>query len=403
MFFVLNSFLLFFCWNTQILVFLTSYKLSDLSCMDLIRLIRDKMMKERLMFVYRGVVTNENSVNLLMLLEKEMENSEFGFVGRKRLFMFVLESLQNVSRHSNKSHHAGMSLVVYSKTNTGYTVTTGNVLPMASITDLKVKLDEINNLETGEIRNVYRQMLSTSEFSTKGGAGLGLIEMAKKTGNKLDFDFVPIDDEYSYFILSKTVDSGGRGSHSGAKEKVFQGADISLLEKLMADNNIYLMWSGHISSDVGKEVLSFTETKLAEEDIEANVRKRVFSILVEILENVAKYSPGREAEEQFGMPVALIRMVGKEYTLTSGNLILDTQVDHLKEKLDTINTYDKVGLKELFRKSLSGQTISSDSTGNMGLIDMARKSGSKLEYQFEKVSDQYSYYTLTVKVEDRTD
>ena len=69
--------------------------------MDLTRRIRDKMMKERLMFAYRGVVTNENSIPLLMLLEKEMENSEFGFVGRKRLFMFVLESLQNVSRHGS--------------------------------------------------------------------------------------------------------------------------------------------------------------------------------------------------------------------------------------------------------------------------------------------------------------
>jgi hypothetical protein len=360
-------------------------------------------MKERLMFAYRGVVTNENSVNLLMLLEKEMENSEFGFVGRKRLFMFVLESLQNVSRHSNKSQHANMSLVVYSKTDNGYTVTTGNVLPTSGINDLKVKLDEINNLETKEIRNVYRQMLSTSEFSNKGGAGLGLIEMAKKTGNKLDYDFVPIDDEYSYYILSKTVDSGGMGSHNPGTEKPFQGKDISQIERLMAENNIYLMWSGHISADVGKEVLSFTETKLAEEDIESNLRKRVFSILVEILENVAKYSPGLEPEEQFGMPVALIKLVGKEYTLTSGNLILNTQVAHLKEKLDTINTYDKVGLKELFRKSLSGQTISTDSTGNMGLIDMARKSGSKLEYQFDKVNDQYSYYTLAVKVEDRTD
>jgi hypothetical protein len=59
--------------------------------MDLTRRIRDKMMKENILFVYRGVVTNENSVPLLMLLEKEMEYSEFGFVGRKRLFMFVLE------------------------------------------------------------------------------------------------------------------------------------------------------------------------------------------------------------------------------------------------------------------------------------------------------------------------
>jgi hypothetical protein len=370
--------------------------------MDLTRRIRDKMMKERLMFVYRGVVTNENSVPLLMLLEKEMENSEFGFIGRKRLFMFVLESLQNVSRHSDQSQHADMSLVVYSRTDKGYTVTTGNVLPSANINDLKVKLDEINNLQTNEIRNVYRQMLSTTEFSNKGGAGLGLIEMAKKTGNKLDYDFVPLDNEFSYFILSKTVDSVGVGMHGG-NERPFYGKAISQLERLMAENNVYLIWSGHISSDVGKEVLSFTETKLAEEDVELNLRRRVFSILVEILENVAKYSPGREPEEKFGMPVAMIKLEDEVYSLTTGNLILNENVEHLKGKLDTINRYNKVGLKELFRKSLSGQTISSDSTGNMGLIDMARKSGSKLVYQFEQINELYSYYTLTVKVEDRND
>lgn len=371
--------------------------------MDLTRRIRDKMMKERLMFVYRGVVTNENSVPLLMLLEKEMENSEFGFVGRKRLFMFVLESLQNVSRHSNKNQHADMSLVVYSKTGNGYTVTTGNVLPTANITDLKVKLDEINNLDTKDIRNVYRQMLSESEFSNKGGAGLGLIEMAKKTGNKLDYDFIPLDDEYSYYILSKTVDAGGVGMHLNGEEEVFKGKSVSQLERLMAENNVYLIWSGHISDEVGKEVLSFTETKLSEEDIQSNLKRRVFSILIEILDNVAKFSPGREAEEQFGMPVAMIRLIDKEYALTTGNLILNEKVEDLKEKLEIINQNDKIGLKELFRKSLSGQTISSGSTGNMGLIDMARKSGSKLIYQFEKINDLYSYYTLTVKVEERVD
>jgi hypothetical protein len=367
--------------------------------MDLTRSIRDKMMKERLMFVYRGVVTNENSVPLLMLLEKEMENSEFGFVGRKRLFMFVLESLQNVSKHSNLNQHADMSLVVYSKTDNGYTVTTGNVLPSANINDLKVKLDEINHLQPDEIRNVYRQMLSTSEFSNKGGAGLGLIEMAKKTGNKLDYDFVPLDEEFSYFILSKTVNSVGVGMHFRGEEQPFRGKVVSQLERLMAENNVYLIWSGHISIEVEKEVISLTETKLSEEDIELNLRRRIFSVLVEIIENVAKYSPGKEPEEKFGMPVAMIRLEDDEYTLTTGNLILNERVEDLKGKLDTINKFDKVGLKELFRKSLSGQTISSNSTGNMGLIDMARKSGSKLVYQFEQLNELYSYYVLTVKVE----
>jgi hypothetical protein len=370
--------------------------------MDLTRRIRDKMMKERLMFAYRGVVTNENSIPLLMLLEKEMENSEFGFVGRKRLFMFVLESLQNVSRHASGDQYADMSLVIYSKTDNGYTVTTGNVLPASGSKTLRDKLEQINSLDAKEIREIYRQMLSASEFSNKGGAGLGLIEMAKNTGNKLDFDFVSLNKNYSYFILSKTVDEGGLGMHFAGNKKTFQGKAVSQFERLMAENNVNMIWCGHISPDVGKEVLTFTETKLTEEDIESKIRRRVFSILVELLDNVAKYSPGKEAEMKFGMPVAIIKLTDKSYSLTTGNLILNSQVYHLKEKIDIINKYDKAGLKEFFIKSLSGQTISTDSTGNMGLIDMARKSGSKLDYQFEKINELYSYYIITVKISDRT-
>jgi hypothetical protein len=371
--------------------------------MELTRTIRDKMTQERLMFVYRGVVTNENSVPLLMLLEKEMENSEFGFVGRKRVFMFVLESLQNVSRHSDGNEHAGMSLVAYSKLNGGYTVTTGNVISTSNIEDLKRRLDEINHLQTGEIRNVYRQMLSNSEFSSKGGAGLGLIEMAKKTGNKLDYDFLQVDNEHSYFILSKTVNSEGVGIHYHTPEKPFSGENMVQLERLMAENNIYLLWSGHLTTEVGKEVLSFTETKLVEDDIESNQKRRVFSILVEIIENVAKYSPGREPEEKFGMPVAMIRFEKKNYIITTGNLVRNEKVDQLKETIEKINKYDKAGLKELFRKSLSEQNSLSDSTGNMGFIDMARKSGAKLIYEFEKINESFSYYMLTVKVSEKID
>jgi hypothetical protein len=369
--------------------------------MDLIHRIREKMKLDSLMLVYRGVVTNENSVPLLMLIEKEMENAEFGFLSRKRLFMYVLESLQNVTRHSDQPKMADMSLVVYSKADGGYSVTTANVISVTNIGDLKTRLDRINNLDTGEIRAVYMQMLSKTELSNKGGAGLGLIEMAKSTGNKLDYDFLELDKDNSYFILSKTVDSEGIGAHYSNTGKPFSGKAVSQLERLMAENNIYLIWSGHITPDVGKEVLSFTETKLAEDYAASNLRRRVFSILVEIIENVARYSPGREDEEKYGMPVAMIRYNDHSYYLTTGNLITNDKVEHLREKIDLINEYDKEGLTVLFRKSLSDQTMSSSSTGNLGLIDMARKSDGKLQYHFEWINEQYSYYTITVKVEER--
>ncbi|HOP00316.1 MAG TPA: SiaB family protein kinase [Bacteroidales bacterium] len=368
--------------------------------MDLIKGIRKLISEQKLMFVYRGIVTHENSMPLLMLLEKEMENSQFGFLGRKRLFMFVLESLQNVSRHGAEKEHPNMSLVVYSKDNGGYTVSTGNVIPSENTADLKKRLEEINRLENTEIRKVYRQMLTTSELSTKGGAGLGLIEMAKKTGNKLDFDFVGLDEKSSYFILSKTVDSKGVGVHAGVQEKPFQGKEVAQLERIMAENDIFFLWSGHITPDVGKEVISFHEAKLSEDEIESNLRKRVFSILIEIIENVAKYSPGNEAEKKYGMPVAIIRYSAGTYYLTTFNLIPNENVDGLKEKIDRINELDRESLREFYVSSLSGQSSSSENTGNMGLIEMARKSGNKLIYQFERLNDLYSWYLITVAVKE---
>ena len=385
------------------IVIFVPVNLPDFNCMDITRTIQDKMLKERLLFVFRGDITDRNSLPLLTLLENEMKDDSYGFIGRKRLFMYVLESLQNIVKHGDHSSHRRMSLVAYSKTADGYTISTGNMIASDQIGNLGKKLEEVNMLDIAEIKNLYKQILNTSEFSEKGGAGLGLIEMAVKTGNKLDYDFVPVDSDFSYFILSKTVDSSGLGVHSGNTDNKFNGDSIIQLENLMAENKIYMIWSGHITSDIGEEVLSLAESRLTEEDIDSQLRRRVFNVMVEILENVSKYNPGREPEEKYGMPVAMVRLVDNKFLLTTGNLILKTRVSDLKGKLDAINSYDKAGLRELFYKSLSEQSIETDSTGNMGLIEMARKSGSKLNYQFEEVNDIYSYFMLTVNVEEHVD
>lgn len=368
--------------------------------MELTRTIHDKMRIERLLFVFRGEITDRNSLPLLTLLENEMKDDSYGFVGRKRLFMYVLENLQNIVKHGDRSGHGDMSLVAYSKTGDGYTITTGNIIASDHVNDLKKRLEIVNKLDVNEIKILYRQILDTSEFSSKGGAGLGLIEMAIKTGNRLDYEFVPVDKSFSYFILSKTVDSSGVGLNTENRDQRFESTSVVHLEHLMAENKICMIWSGHLTPGIGEEVLSLTEARLTEEDIDTHLRKRVFNIMIEILENVSKYNPGKAAEKRYRMPVVLVRLENSEFVLTTGNLILNSHVGDLKDKLDKINSFGKEGLKTLFYESLSSQSIDTDSTGNMGLISMARKSGSKLNYQFEKVNDLYSYFMLTVRVEE---
>ncbi len=366
--------------------------------MNLAQSFHRKMISERMMFAYRGEITEKNSLPLLTLIENEMKDDSYGITSRKRLFMFVLESLQNIVRHGDHSHHADMSVVTYSRTDDGYTITTGNMIGNVQVGDLRDRLVKINSLDKAGLKELYLQILGNSEISIKGGAGLGLLEMAVKTGNKLDFAFVPYNSDFTYFILSKTVNSSGIGMNEGSQISEFKSDAVLKMERMMADNRVYMAWSGSFTPDVGQEVLNLTETRLSEDDVETKTRKRVFGILVEILENVSKYNPGPVPVDKYGMPVAIIGLEDERFLLSTGNLILNNEINNLKLKLEAINSTNRTGLKKMFVKSLSAQTLDSDSTGNLGLLDVALKSGSRLEYNFEPVNENYSYYTLTVKV-----
>jgi len=367
--------------------------------MELIKKLKQKLSDEHLMFAYRGEVTGDNSVGLLTLLEKEMEFSDFSLLGRKRLFMFVLENLQNITRHGVSNSEEITSLVVYNKTADGYTVSTGNALKNSEVKSLRSNLDKINNLDPDKIRDVYRTMLQDSSIGNKGGAGLGLMEMARKTGNKLDYDFLPIDDKYSYFILSKTVDAGGKGvTDPGDTLVSYDTKKIAQLERMMKSNNIFFIWAGPMTHAISKELLNFSETAMREAELEQNLHKRVFATLIELLQNVSQHSPGSEAEQKYGIPLAMIRRTPASFIITSGNLIRKSDIDHLIQKLDMVNRYDEEGLKKLLKVALMGQDMSKVSTGYMGLLEMARRSGGRLFYKFDEVNDEYSYYRITVRV-----
>ena len=52
---------------------------------------------------------------------------------------------------------------------------------------------------------IYRETITNGVFSDKGGAGLGFIEMAKITSNKLGYQFLTATDEYQIFELVLSI------------------------------------------------------------------------------------------------------------------------------------------------------------------------------------------------------
>lgn len=365
--------------------------------MDIIQKIQEKMSGKQLLFIFRGDITEKNSLSLLTLLENEMINGSYPLSSRKRLFMYVLEGLQNIVKHGEKEYEGMMPLVAYSKDNDKYRVVTANIISNSQVDYLTKRLVELNNLDNSGIKELYRSVMMNSEFSSKGGAGLGLIEMALKTGNRLDFDFKPTGKGNSYFILNKSVDISGMGINNGSPLTEFDGNPLVEVEELMAGDNIYMIWSGHVDSGIGEEVLAIAESRLTEEDVDSDLRRKVFNIMVEMLENVSKYNIGKEEEEKYGMPLVVLRIIRGMFVISSSNLVRNDRVNDLRLKIDAINDMDGKELKSYYYTSLSEQSIESDSTGNLGLVNIARKSANKLEYCFDRLSDTYSWFRLTIK------
>jgi len=106
-------------------------------------------------------------------------------------------------------------------------------------------------------------------------------------------------------------------------------------------------------------------------------------------------------QKEFDSRFAII-VVSKEterYRISTGNFVTHDKVDVLKNKIDKINSMGKEELKDMYKFILNHQRLSEKGGGGLGLVDIARKTGNKLEYHFEKYNDIYYFFNLDVFVE----
>jgi len=170
------------------------------------------------------------------------------------------------------------------------------------------------------------------------------------------------------------------------------------------NDNLILYYKGNVDSDVISHVLDSIEVKMATTNDNLILRKKVYNVLVESLQNLYHHvdkapSDFGEQDGKFGM----IRIVKIEdgYKIITGNFILTENIEVLEEKLKEINMSSREEIKELYKFILNHQRISAKGGGGLGLIDIARKTGNKLDYSFVKYNDNYSFFYLNILVNEK--
>lgn len=182
--------------------------------LDRIHDLYNEMERDRVMLSFKGALSPELITALLGVVERKMEFMEPDPRIRKRVFNVLMECLQNLYHHNgNILLHEGQvqttaephGVVMIAHHEQGFQVLTGNFMAGAEVEKLKGHLDRINALPPDQLREFYRETLADGTYTKNGGGGLGMIDIARKSGGKLEYGFVPYDKDSAFFSLNVNV------------------------------------------------------------------------------------------------------------------------------------------------------------------------------------------------------
>lgn len=168
--------------------------------------------------------------------------------------------------------------------------------------------------------------------------------------------------------------------------------------QLMEQYEIVLVYAGEFSQTLIKTLLSLTERKFNGENLENNIRRKIYNIMVEMLQNVSKNALDNGVVLTSYSPVFMIGESESGYFLISSNKINNEKIPGLKSRLDQVNSLDREGLKELYKVTRMNSTFSKIGGAGIGVIDMARKSETQLIYDFTALNEQFSMFSLYILV-----
>ena len=127
---------------------------------------------------------------------------------RKRAFYIFVECIQNVNRHHyrNKStHKRPKEIFILRENNDRFNIALGNNISKKEKPLLRTKIDKLNDLSLDALNAHYKMVLGKNVMTHKGSAGLGLIEVARKSGSKMKYGFENDHPTCSYFTIETNI------------------------------------------------------------------------------------------------------------------------------------------------------------------------------------------------------
>ncbi|MBF0232977.1 MAG: hypothetical protein HQK65_08055 [Desulfamplus sp.] len=169
--------------------------------------LRTEMNRRGVIFSINGPISFDLIVGIGDALKRKMQMEDAERSTILKVFSVVVEQADNILHYSaepvrdDSDGDVKLGILVVGREDEHYYVLCGNMIRSAKVEVLREKLCLIRGMDTAALKTYYKEQRKLTPDVESKGAGLGLIEMARKASHPIDFDFKPVSDELSFFYL----------------------------------------------------------------------------------------------------------------------------------------------------------------------------------------------------------
>lgn len=167
---------------------------------------------------YTGPLKYDTIGHLIHKLKEKASEMGLKLVLYKKILLIMIESLENILKYNEHFDEKQVIQKQYMPNfniqllDNKYILNSSNAVLNTDIPDLENKISLINSLNSEGLKKLYKDTITNGQFTHKGGAGLGFIEIAKIASEKIIFSFEPINDRLSYYKLQVIITDDSHNS-----------------------------------------------------------------------------------------------------------------------------------------------------------------------------------------------
>jgi len=172
----------------------------------------------------------------------------------------------------------------------------------------------------------------------------------------------------------------------------------------MCNENIVLDFQGVMSQDLLVGMAEMIKNKFTQKFGKTLIVKKMFSVFIELAQNIAYYSYERveleKGKEKVGAGIIVVTEQDTYYTITSGNKIENVNAKKVVDQCEFLNKLNEAELKAHYKETLRAPRPEGKKGGGVGFVEILRKSKSKLEYRITPIDEKHSFLVLSVKIKE---